>query len=64
MCDSCDADSARLQQRPEDDGLMHFDGIQELPERSPDAPHDPGQVPRNFAKHPWAMAQFFHESLT
>ncbi|KAJ7847763.1 hypothetical protein B0H14DRAFT_2583456 [Mycena olivaceomarginata] len=33
----------RLQQRPQDNGWMHFDGVQEPPKRLPDAPHDPGQ---------------------
>ncbi|KAJ7859040.1 hypothetical protein B0H14DRAFT_3631345 [Mycena olivaceomarginata] len=41
--------------------LSQFDGAQELPKRLPDAPHHPGQVPRNFAKHPWATAHFFRE---
>jgi hypothetical protein len=44
--------------------LMQFDGTQEPPKQLPDAPHDPGQVPRNFAKHPWATAQIFRENLT
>jgi hypothetical protein len=59
--DNCDADSARLQRRPQDDGLMLFDGVQEPPKRPPDAPYDPGQVPRNFTKHLWATAHFFSQ---
>jgi hypothetical protein len=64
MCDNRDADSARLQRRPQDDGLMYFDGVQEPPKRLPDAPRGPGQMPRNFAKHPWAIAHFFRKGIT